>query len=201
MIPGPPPNKMVWSIAAALVLAAPGCDGCSTPEIGSSPPAVDELEGTWEVASYGADEEGCQPEAAQAPYEEFNIEYRPADDETPPRLSLHPCWSTNECSETAPAESKLEWDDELRRGDSTHAVADLVEPAPSETHCRLSVVQTVAIPDASGLEMTRSYYEMTLPIEGDQQCRPDLAEAYHSHMECARSEQFERVRTDELPEV
>lgn len=196
-------RAMVVPASIALLAGTAGCDGCSLADIGSSAPPVDaeQLTGEWRVASYASDEDGCKPRDGHAPFEgiEIAVDDESSGDSAPPRLELLSCPSDDQCREQAAPENELHWDGERKQATVTHYTANLHRADPVDTTCRLATEHTLLVPDGSSLELTRSYYEIDLPIEGDEACTSELAEHYHTHMPCVRGETFRLTRPEGGP--
>ena len=185
---------LIYSMAA-LALAGMGCDGCeSVPTSTSAPLQPDDLTGMWVVSSYAADEEGCKPESAPGPFDRIRItiaadaERGDGEAEGGQRLALLPCLTTEACTDEVVPENELVWNAQHRRAERTHHYATHTQTSPVEVQCRLSTIRTLLIADGEELELTRSYYDLDLPIEGDEACNAELAAQYHAHMTCHRSE-------------
>lgn len=165
-----------------------GCNGCEMPGYSPSPPAVDDLEGEWVVSSYALDEDGCQPADATAPFELITVDLVEAEDDRSASVRLRICSSSDNCPQQAAPENELSWNGEYHRGEAAHYSGDIVEAAPQQRRCRLSAVKTLLAPVNSHLELTRSHFELVLPLEGDETCTPELAEAYGAQLPCTRAE-------------
>lgn len=184
-------------LAALLGLAAAlaGCEGCELPEFSTQPPSIEDLEGTWNVSSYAADDQGCEPRSTAPDYPRIVADIEETDDAR--RLAIRLCPTDEDCPPEADPEHRLEWNDEQRRAQLTFHHADVVDTDPREQLCRLEMVQTLLIPDDSEAEFTQSHFEVTLPIEGQETCTAALAEEYSAQIPCVRSETAELVRPDD----
>lgn len=187
-------------LVAAIASGATGCDGCtdsavtssSTPEL-----TADELSGLWIVEAYGVDPRGCNPDGAAAPLEAVEISVSETAPKT--KLKLKDCPSKGSCVQQARPENTLEWNEEHQKATLVHHSADFSSNRLVETTCRLSATRILVVSEGPSLEMTRSEFELTLPVEGDQSCDPDLAAEYEAQMTCVRGETFELIRSEDAP--
>ena len=194
-------RRAVVTIAACAFVAmtAAGCDGCSLTPLSSSSSASapTELAGSWVVNSYAVDHNGCTPARAPSPMEGLEITLQESSDDDSPLLEILSCPSDDHCLDEATPEDQLRWDEELKLSRATHYSATLHHPDGVDTTCRLSTQQTVLLVEGSTLELTRSFYEIDLPTEGDEVCSAELAEEYHPHKPCVRSETYELTRREQ----
>lgn len=185
-----------WALIALFV---GGCQYCEPVAPGSTPPiGPDELTGPWQVTAAAIDAEGCHPEDAAAPIDQLEIRVEGEDQTSSPhrRLHLFPCPTADRCAGETSLENELRWNADHNRGEQVHHYANLVHNSPLETTCRLSTIRVLLIADGSELELTRSYYSIDLPIEGDEACTDELADQYHAHMSCDQSEILHLQRFD-----
>lgn len=196
--PGVPALAMVMGVMAT------GCDGCSLADINSSEPPADAeaLVGQWSIVDYAVDEDGCRPRAARAPFAHFEISLvDDSDGSGEQRLQMRTCPSDDTCAERSFPENELLWDGGLEQASVTHYTANLHHADPVDTTCRLTTEHTLLVPDGDDLELTRSHYEIDLPIEGDEACIAELAEEYHAHMPCVRGQAFRLTRSEARPDA
>ena len=179
-------NARFWqltTITAAVTLGLVGCNGCEPPTLSPAAPAADDLHGVWSVAAYAHDDDGCEPNSDHPPYEQAVIEQGGEEDE----LTISLCPSAGHCPEGISPENHLTWDDDEHQATATHFSAGLADTSPERHECRLAMVQTSLTADNTRPELTRSYYELTLPVEGDGACTTELAEDHAGNMPCQRS--------------
>lgn len=187
-------------ICVIVATTAGGCDGCEAPEVPlvSASFSVDTFDGEWNVVAYAADEQGCEPTETDSPYEVAVTEFidDPDGDDI---LKLRLCSSEDACpDEGRPGpERRLVWKPGDERAEATEYIADLVEGAPHRSICRLATIKTLVVVQNSQLEMTESHYEITIPIEGDEACSPELAAEYSGQMPCQESKNLRLTRPDE----
>ena len=185
-------SAVVSSLLAAGIILV-GCNGCELPDYGPSALTAEELTGEWAIGAYALDDDGCEPRTLQAPYDRIVIEHGGDDGE----LQLQVCPDgLDSCPDQPPAENTLHWNDELHRAEATHLTAGMVNGPPESRICRLSRVKTLLTPDNSQLEFTRSVYEIELPIEGEESCNAELAEASSAQMPCKNSQSARLVAPD-----
>lgn len=188
-------DSIFRTAAVGLVAAAglAGCDGCDTPELSTQPTTAQDLEGDWHVDSYAADDQGCEPTSAPSRYDRVVVELDGTGDDAD--LGLRICSTSRDCPDQTAPEHRLEWNDELHRAGRTFYTANLADNDPRRQLCRLLKVQSLLIPtNSSELEFTRSHYELTIPIEGQEACSAELAEDYSTQMPCHRSQTTRLVR-------
>ncbi len=192
-------HATVSILAMALLVALGGCDGCTAADLlPGGPTSVDDIEGHWVIDNYAFDNQGCEPIEGESPFSSFVVESNTSSDGDA-LLKLLACPSTDACPETAPPENELRWNSDYERGEYHHHAAELIDAGRTQPMCHLTAIQTLLIPAGARLEMTRSHYEMTLPIESHDACNTALAEEYRPQMRCARSEYIEFVAADDRP--
>lgn len=179
-----PRSRSIGTAVAIATAAMFGCDGCTLPGQAPTPPSPDDIIGQWTVDSYAFDDDGCQPGEDTPPYQMLVAADGDDDDE----LTFRMCPSPDHCPERVAPENVLTWDDELHRAEATYFTAAAVDSPPEQHRCRLSKVQTLVDVDNSRLELTRGYYQLTLPLEGDTDCTAEVAESYSGQMPCYQSE-------------
>lgn len=201
-----PAHKKALSTLILILAVAPfagACGGCDAGDRFGPRTSPEELTGFWQIVSYAADETGCQPRPTEAPYFGYFASWvtpgEEADEETgqsdlEERLDFTPCFSADHCLEEAAPEDKLPWNFQRSRAQAIHFSASLATTGTYGTECRLTSIQTLAVPLGNRLELTRSHYELHLPIEGDEACNAELAAEYRSQLPCVQGELFHLAR-------
>ncbi len=194
------PSSWWGALAIAAALSLGGCQGCDTPPSwlplnGSYD--VDDLTGLWQVDAFSQDEQGCAPTPARPPIAFLSIDA--VDDEGhEPQLRLRPCQSedSDTCAAEVAPDNRLTWSFEDQQATTLHHSATLESSQPAQNECRFTATRSVITPGSETLEITRSHYAITLPLEGDQSCRPEQAAAYQDLLPCTRSETLELHRSE-----
>ncbi len=193
--PAPRWGALIAIALSVLALAATACQGCDLPAWTGITPTydADDLLGTWHVESFARDRDACQPTPERPPNSYLHVDI--TDDG---ELLLIPCQQKDldACNPYVGPDHNLLWSDDDQRADTTHFGATLESEQSIHSDCRLSATRTLLTPGPDTLEITRSHYELTLPLEGDQSCDPDHAADHHPSLPCTRSEIITVIRGD-----
>lgn len=183
-------------MVAMTLYFAVGCDDHRLPALAATEISVEDLDGNWHVLTYGSDETGCTPQRAESPFERVVIEVDDKSSETPD-LDIFLCRSDGNCPREAPPENALVWNRDHHRAEIIHHTANIHRIGPLEHRCRLAAIQTLLVPDGARLDVTRSTFEIALPMDDDEACNADLTSEYRAQMPCARSETVRLGRRDD----